>query len=109
MSDSNQSGSHFWTLIVGGAIGLGVGLLIAPEKGQQIRRRIAFHLDNASKSVSEIVDKVSEIDENSEARRKADEVVENAQKAADEIMIKANELLSGGNGSVSKDIEDSAV
>jgi len=103
MSDSNQSGSHFWTLLVGGVVGLGVGLLIAPEKGQKIRRRIAFHLEEASKSVSEIVDRVGVEFEDSDARKKADEVVENAQKAADEIMLKANELLNGGN--TPKDID----
>lgn len=105
MSDSNRSGSHLWSLLIGSAVGLGVGLLIAPEKGQKIRRRLAYHLDSASKNVSEIVDRVSDLGEDSEARKKADEVVENAQKAADEIMQKANELLSGG--SVTK--EDAAV
>lgn len=97
MSESHEasgvSGAIFGTLF-GALVGIGIGLLIAPERGVEIRRRAAYHLENLAQYLADLGDRVNRIQEESEARHSAAEVVAGAQRQADQIMQDANELIN---------------
>jgi len=54
----NDTGKIIFALVAGAAIGAGLGLLLAPEKGQETRRKIA---DTASDLTDRIMRKAEEI------------------------------------------------
>lgn len=89
---SGVSGIIFGTLF-GTVVGIGVGLLIAPERGVEIRRRAAYHLENLAQFLADLGARVNRIQEESEARHSAAEVVAGAQRQADQIMRDANDLI----------------
>jgi gas vesicle protein len=97
MSESSEAGSVsgaiFGTLF-GTLLGIGIGILIAPERGVEIRRRVAFHLENLAEYLAEVGARVNRIQEESEARHSAAEVVAGAQRQADQIMRDANDLIN---------------
>lgn len=45
-------------LVVGGSAGFVAGLLVAPDRGDRLRRRIAFRFDQAAADVERLVDRV---------------------------------------------------
>jgi gas vesicle protein len=55
-----KSGKAFWGFIVGGAVGTVVGLLIAPEKGEKMRRRVAYQLDQWADRFGDVVQDASQ-------------------------------------------------
>lgn len=57
-----KSGKTLLGFIVGGAVGTVVGLLIAPEKGERMRRRLAFQLDNLADRFGALVQDISQGD-----------------------------------------------
>lgn len=79
--------------LAGGAVGLAVGLLIAPERGERARRRLAYQLDRVASQLGDYVDKWGEGEEYSEARRSGAEVVDEAKAQAEQILNDANTLL----------------
>ncbi len=88
-----------WGALLGGAAGFAVGLLLAPEEGQKIRRRVAFQLEKLSGQVSSFVEQVSSESGHSDARREGNELVEDARQRAQQIRDDIDELL----GQVRKD------
>lgn len=97
MSESHEasgvSGAIFGALF-GTLLGVGIGLLIAPERGVEIRRRVAYHLENLAEYLADLGVRVNRFQEESEARDSAAEVVAGAQRQADQIMQDANDLIN---------------
>jgi len=97
MSESTEasglSGAVFGALF-GALLGIGIGLLIAPERGVEIRRRAAFHLENLAEYLAHLGARVNRMQDESEARHSAAEVVDSAQRQADQIMRDANDLIN---------------
>lgn len=54
-----KSGKTFLGFMLGGAVGTVVGLLIAPEKGEKMRRRLAFQLDQWADKFGDVVQDAS--------------------------------------------------
>ena len=97
MSESSQTGGVSGAVVgvvFGTLLGVGIGLLIAPERGVEIRRRAAYHLENLAERLADLGVRVSRIQEESEARHSAAEVVAGAQRQADQIMRDANDLIN---------------
>lgn len=82
-----------WGVLFGGAAGFAIGLLLAPEEGKKIRRRLAFHLENLSRQVGTFIDQVASEDHGSDARREGDELVEDARQRAQKIRADIDALL----------------
>ena len=97
MTDDRSTSNAAATLIgamFGAVLGVGIGVLIAPENGKTIRMRMAYHIDRLAQKVSEIGKRVHEIQEESEARQTASALVHGAQLQAEQIMRDANTLLN---------------
>lgn len=92
----NRSGvsTGLFGLLLGGLVGVGVGLLIAPEKGQQVRRRLAYQMNHLVGKLSDLVEQVSRIQEDSEARRKGAALVQEATQQAQQILHEADALMN---------------
>lgn len=82
-----------WGLIAGGLAGFAVGLLLAPEEGQKLRRRVAYQLEHLADQVGTFVDQLSGPADGSEARRTGDQLVEDAREKAERIREDIDALL----------------
>lgn len=86
-SFGNMVRASAWGALVGGAVGFTLGLLVAPEKGQKMRRRLIYQLEHLAEQVGEMIDqKISPEVVNSEARRNGDAVVAGAESEAQRIL-----------------------
>lgn len=83
-----------WGVLLGGAAGFALGMLLAPEEGSKLRRRLSYRLENLGKQVGDLADQVlSPEPEDSEARRTADALVADAQIQAQRIRSDIDALL----------------
>ena len=97
MSDSMEGGSFSSAALgalVGAIVGVGVGLLIAPERGDDFRRRVAYNLDRLAGQVADLGARMRSMQQSTDAQRSASELVAGAQQQADQIMRDANDLIS---------------
>lgn len=82
-----------WGLVLGGGIGFAMGMLLAPEEGQKLRRRLAFQLENASADIGKVIERLSTPAESSEARQKAASLVADVEERAKQIKNEMDELI----------------
>lgn len=82
-----------WGVLIGGAIGFSLGVLLAPEEGQKVRRRLAYQLENLSGQVGQYVDQLLATDVGNEARRRGDALVADARVKAQRIREDIDALL----------------
>jgi gas vesicle protein len=82
-----------WGILLGGAAGFGLGLIAAPEEGKNVRRRLAYQLDNLGNRVSELVDGFLNSYEEGEARRDGDALVADAEEKAQQIRDDIDNLM----------------
>ncbi len=78
---------------MGGAAGLVIGLLLAPDEGREVRRRVAFLLDRWTGQLGGLVERLGGEDA-SEARHDADAVVADAREQAARLLDEADALIS---------------
>ena len=76
------------------AAGFALGLLVAPEEGRTVRRRLAYQLENLAGLVGSYVDQVVRSQEESAARRTGDALVADAQEKASRIRREIDDLLA---------------
>ena len=97
MSSDNGGGSFragFFGIIVGGAVGFALGMLLAPEEGKKLRRRLAFHLENASNRLGDLVESMGDEAEMSEARQKGESLVADVELRAKKIQADMDDVLA---------------
>lgn len=82
-----------WGVFIGGVAGFTVGLLLAPEEGRKIRRRVAYQLEHVADQLGQFVDQFVAPEADSEARRTADALVADAQAQAERIRADIDALL----------------
>jgi gas vesicle protein len=80
-------------LAVGGAAGVLLGLMLAPDEGREVRRRVAFLLDRWTGQLGGLVDRLG-AQTASEARHDADAVVADAREQAARLLDEADALIS---------------
>jgi gas vesicle protein len=71
-----------------------LGLLLAPERGQQARRRLAYQLETLADQTGRLVQGLFGSEVTSEARRTGDALVADAQARADHIRNDIETLLN---------------
>jgi gas vesicle protein len=79
--------------VTGGLIGFGMGLLVAPDEGQQLRRRLAYLVDRWTRQVAFLADQLRESTEESDARATGAALVEDARQRAEKLLQEADALM----------------
>ncbi len=82
-----------WGILLGGAAGLAAGLLLAPEEGSRLRRRVTYRLESLGKQITDLADQLLSPEADSEARRHGNAIVADAQERADNIQRDIDALL----------------
>lgn len=82
-----------WGALFGGAAGFALGLLLAPEEGKKLRRRLSYRLESLGAQVGDLADNVLNPEAESEARRTGDALVADAQVRAQRIRSDIEALL----------------
>lgn len=85
--------ASLWGFLVGGATGFVLGVLLAPDEGQQVRKRVAFLLDRWADKATSMVDSARSDQSISDARQSADAVVSNAREQAEALLGEADALI----------------
>ena len=89
--DSFRTGA--WGVILGAAAGFAAGLLLAPEEGTKIRRKIAYQLDHLSEQIADLIEKTLAPEQEGDARRDGQALVNEAQEKAERIRDDIDSLL----------------
>ena len=85
MSKDNKS-HGFAGFLLGGAIGLAVGLLIAPEQGEKLRRKLAYRIKHLAGNLEDLVERLGKHEE-------VDEMIQlKAKEVTDEVNLQAKQL-----------------
>jgi len=92
-SDGSSFRAGTWGVILGAAAGFAVGLLLAPEEGTKIRRKIAYQLDHLSEQIADLIEKSLSPEEVGDARRDGQALVNEAQEKAERIRDDIDSLL----------------
>ena len=79
--------------LAGGAVGFALGMLFAPKRGPDARRRIAYQIERLSAQAEDLVSRLLQSGVESEARRNSDAVVEDAETRADHIRDDIDALM----------------
>ena len=82
MENSNNSGKLIGALLLGAAIGGTLGILFAPDKGSETRKKIAGKADDITESLKE----------------KFNTLLEDAKKEFEAAKTKAKEFAMDGKG-----------
>ena len=93
---SKNSTNSFISLIVGLIIGGILGVLFAPDKGNNTRDRLTFRLNKYKRKLEDLLDEI--IDEkdsiDSEAKTQSKKVVNNAKTKAEKLIKDVDGILS---------------
>lgn len=82
------------SMLAGGAVGFGLGLLLAPDEGQKARRRLAYLLDRWAHQVAMLVEHLNSNEVQSAARESGAALIADAREQAERILQDANSLMS---------------
>jgi len=82
-----------WGTITGGLLGFGLGLLVAPDEGQQLRRRLAYLLDRWTEQVAVLAERLRDGDGESDARATGAALVADARQRAEQLLQEADALM----------------
>ncbi|HRR10313.1 MAG TPA: YtxH domain-containing protein [Rhodothermales bacterium] len=91
---SKERSNGLLGFLVGGALGLAVGLLIAPEQGEKLRRKVAYRVKQGAQQISALLEAAKEEDMDSAARRDAQEVVEVTTTEAQQLLAEMDEVMN---------------
>ena len=91
MHDGNDEVKSFMTgLIIGGILGAGIALLLAPSSGEETRKVVREEIDNIITKGKEVADKVKEKAEI--VKEKAEMLKEKMEKPAVEIPVEGKKV-----------------
>ena len=82
-----------WSALVGGALGFAVGMLFAPKRGPDARRRLAYQVEHYVSEAESTVRRWLGSGIESDAQRTRDVLVADAQERADNIRDDIDALL----------------
>ncbi|MFH1784623.1 MAG: YtxH domain-containing protein [bacterium] len=71
---SDNSGNHFFSFLLGGLVGVVVGLLYAPQPGEQTRQKLKDTVEDIKDKYEDLKDKVED------GKEKIEDVVDEAKR-----------------------------
>jgi gas vesicle protein len=86
MGNSNNTGKLMGAIMIGAAIGGALGILFAPDKGSETRRKI-------SKKGNDLTDAVKE---------KFDAIVDKFKKEVEDVKDQANDFAENGKSAIER-------
>ncbi|MCY4674298.1 MAG: YtxH domain-containing protein [Bacteroidetes bacterium] len=88
-----------WGLLLGGGVGFTLGLLLAPEEGSRLRRRVTYHLEGLANHIGTLAETIKTPNEDADARQKGEALVAKAEERAREINSRMDEILGSASSS----------
>ncbi len=82
-----------WGAILAGGAGFAAGLLLAPEDGRRMRRRISFKLDKMGRRVADACESIFARVDDKDARRDGDDLVADAMQKARALRTEMDAVL----------------
>ncbi len=79
--------------LLGGLAGFAAGLLVAPEEGRKVRRRLIYQLERAAEHIGVLIEQVAQPPRGGAARSNANALVENAHEEAARIRAEIDALI----------------
>jgi gas vesicle protein len=93
MSRKRATRIGVFSALAGGAAGFALGMLFAPKRGPDARRRIAYQVERLTGQAGGFLRRLVQSGVESEGRRNSDAVVEDAETRADHIRDDIDALL----------------
>ena len=86
----------FLAFITGAATGAILGLLYAPDKGENTRDKLSFQLDKYKKKLDELLKEFLDVEQivESEAKMEGEKIVSDAKKKAERLLDDVNGLIN---------------
>ena len=93
---SKNSTNTFISLLLGLIVGGVLGILFAPDKGNNTRDRLTFRLNKYKRKLEELVDEIIDHKEDAEsdAKNKSKRVVNTAKTKAEKLLKDVDGILS---------------
>tara|TARA_B100000989_G_scaffold201588_1_gene152517 strand:+ start:256 stop:555 length:300 start_codon:yes stop_codon:yes gene_type:complete len=93
---SKNSTNSFISLLIGLIVGGILGILFAPDKGNNTRDRLTFRLNQYRKKLEDLIDEITDDKElvKSEAKTKGRKVVSDAKTKAERLIKDVDGILS---------------
>lgn len=85
--------ASIWGTVTGGLLGFGLGLLVAPDEGQQLRRRLAYLLDRWTEQVAVLAERLRDGESSNTARATGAALVADARQRAEQLLQEADALM----------------
>ena len=82
-----------WSALAGGAVGFTLGMLFAPQRGPDTRRRLAYQLEHLAAQTEGFLRRLVQSGLEESAVRTGDELVADAEARADHIRSDIDALL----------------
>ena len=82
-----------YSALAGGALGFALGMLFAPKRGPDARRRIAYQIDQITAQAEGFLHRLVQSSVESQGRRNSNAVVEDAEARADHIRDDIDALM----------------
>ena len=82
-----------YSALAGGALGFALGMLFAPQRGPDARRRVAYQLERLASQAEEVLRRLVQARGESPGRRNSDAVVQDAETRADHIRDDIDALM----------------
>ncbi|MFM2229473.1 MAG: hypothetical protein RL607_731 [Bacteroidota bacterium] len=82
---SNRNNEGLVALLLGAAIGVGLGILFAPDKGSETRKKIKDNLDDLKDDLKQKFQTVEE-----EAKEKFDQTKTDLKSSMDDLLLKSS-------------------
>lgn len=92
----SKNSNSFLAFLTGAAAGAILGILYAPDKGENTRDRLSYQLDKYSKKLDEIIKEFIDGKELSanEAKSEGDKIVSDAKEKAERLLDDVNGLIT---------------
>jgi gas vesicle protein len=82
-----------WSALAGGALGFTLGMMFAPQRGPDTRRRLAYQLEHLAAQTEDFLRRALKSRPDPGAGQSGDELVADAQARADHIRDDIDALL----------------